>query len=67
MTDTDRIVAAIFSAGLCQGKATKAQDYFVAYDECLEILSRREVDAKKAKSMTISDATLAASKKKPRR
>jgi hypothetical protein len=31
----------------------------------IEILSRREVDAKK--SMTISDAALAASRKKPHR
>jgi hypothetical protein len=41
MDDTERIVAAIFAAGMCQGKTTEAGDYFKSYDQCLAIFRAR--------------------------
>lgn len=70
MDDTDRIVAAIFTAGLCQGKADAAE-YFRLYDRCLEMINERKKAADAAKKaekkpqMKISEKAMAWASKKP--
>lgn len=67
MNDTDRIVAAIFTTGLCQGKPMGPADYFRVYDECLKIVSEREAAAKKARpGLKVSDKAMEWAKKKGR-
>ncbi len=41
MDDTDRIVAAIFTAAMCAGKAGDFADYFKAYDAFLALAKER--------------------------
>jgi hypothetical protein len=75
MDDTDRIAAAIFAAGMCQGKPLAPPDYFKAYDRCLEIFREREATAKARRARSGMNVTKAAverarrppSKEKPRR
>lgn len=51
MDDTDRIVAAIFAAGMCQGKSMA--DYFEMYDQCLANFHKRDEAAKKEKRVNM--------------
>jgi len=43
---TDKIIAAIFAASMCQGKPD-AREYYRAYDECLEIVAERKAASRK--------------------
>jgi hypothetical protein len=48
MDNTDRIVAAIFTLGLCQDKPMAPEHYFVIYDQCLEVIRKREAAVQQA-------------------
>ena len=68
MDETDRIVAAIFTAGLCRKKSMEPADYFKVYDQCLGIIRERDAAAKASRGpMEISDHAMAGRKKKSRR
>ncbi len=64
MTDTDKIVAAIFAARMCGGNA-EPEEYLQAYEEFLDLMKKRE----KAKHPPpdIGDAALEQAKHKPGR
>ncbi len=66
MKKTDRIVAAIFAAGMSQGQPMG--EYFDAYERCLEEIRKREKAPKGARrGPPISDAALAKAGRRPRR
>ena len=50
MTDTNKIVAAIFAVGMCNKVSASSEDYLKVYDEMLEKIEKRE----KPKPMTFT-------------
>ncbi|HEY7302424.1 MAG TPA: hypothetical protein VH684_31395 [Xanthobacteraceae bacterium] len=64
MTDTDKIVAAIFAAGICNGKPdVDPKTYIQRYDEFIDLLDQREKDKKKATSSMAKEAIRSARRK----
>jgi hypothetical protein len=62
--DTDKIIAAIFTASICGRAGSDQETYLQTFDEFLEKMDKRK-KAKK-KPMRISDKTLAQAKRKLR-
>ena len=60
MTDTDKLVAAIFSAALCGSKKADQEEYLNTYDSFLELMKKR--GSARQKPLAISAAVLERSK-----
>jgi hypothetical protein len=57
MTDTDKIIAAIFTTGLCMNKAMAQAGYLETYNTFLDLMEKDQ-KAKKKPPMEISQAML---------
>jgi hypothetical protein len=47
-TDVNKVVAAIFAAGMCSTKENKHEDYLTEYESFLSLLEARDVRAREA-------------------
>jgi hypothetical protein len=47
-TDVNKVVAAIFAAGMCSTKENKHEDYLTEYESFLSLLEARDERARKA-------------------
>jgi hypothetical protein len=47
-SDGDKVVAAIFAAGMCSTKENKHEDYLAEYESFLSLLEARDLRARKA-------------------
>lgn len=62
MSETDKIVAAIFTLGICRDKQKRIADYLPVYQECLEAI--QTAGKEKKQPLKISDEALRWSKRK---
>jgi hypothetical protein len=49
-TDANKVVAAIFAAGMCSAKENRHQDYLTEYEAFLALLEARDERAREAAS-----------------
>ena len=55
-TDVNKVVAAIFAAGMCSTRENKHEDYLTEYESFLSLLEARDVRARKAAAEGRADA-----------
>jgi hypothetical protein len=55
-TDVNKVVAAIFAAGMCSAKENKHEHYLAEYESFLALLEARDERAKKAAAEGRMDA-----------
>ena len=55
-TDVNKVVAAIFAAGMCSSKKTKHEDYLAEYESFLSLLEARDDKAREAAREASVDA-----------
>jgi len=55
-TDVNKVVAAIFAAGMCSAKENKHEDYLAEYESFLSLLEARDERAREAAKKASVDA-----------
>jgi len=55
-TDVNKVVAAIFAAGMCSAKENKHEDYLAEYESFLSLLEARDESAREAAKKASVDA-----------
>jgi hypothetical protein len=54
-SDANKVVAAIFAAGMCSAKDSKHEDYVAEYEAFLTLLEARDTRAREAANETRAD------------